>query len=490
MDVFPRIPSSTEPGPARRSGVVSRYTALLFTMSILAGLFLPALARAGAGFAFVTTTDFSSGSSTTIDASAPWNTSLNVASVHSDAVARVFEDYIYVVNRYLGDNIQILDPNNGFSTVKQFSVGARSDPHDIMVITPTKAYVTRYNATTLWIVDPSTGSMTGSIDLSPWADADGVPEMDTMARAGNRVFVTLQRLDNTTYTPAGTSYVIVIDAGTDTVVDADPVVPGTQAITLTGANPFSEIRFPYNGLLYVSCVGFLGLQDGGIEFIDPVSLQSTGYFLTETAAGGDINDVSITAVDQGYCIVADASFNTILKEFNPQTGTVTATVFNPGGYVLRDIEESPTGGELFLADRTVLNPGIRIFDVTTNAQITTSPISTGLPPYDITFSMPIQTGVGDTPPAGTSLGPNYPNPFNPMTTIPFSLEREGYVSLRIYDARGVLVRALIEAHQPAGRGEVRWNGLDGESRAVPSGVYFARLQAAGMVMTRKIVLLK
>ena len=52
-----------------------------------------------------------------------------------------------------GDNIQILDPENDFSTVRQFSVGAGSDPHDILVLSPTKAYVTRYNTNVIWIVE-------------------------------------------------------------------------------------------------------------------------------------------------------------------------------------------------------------------------------------------------------------------------------------------------------------------------------------------------
>lgn len=459
-------------------------------MCVLAAVTGPPAASAS-GIAFVTTTDFISGSASTVDLLSPYGTSLNVASVHSDAVARVYDDLVYVVNRDGADNIQILDPGSGFSTVHQFSMGVASGPHDIVVVSPTKAYVTRYNETALWIVDPSAGTMTGSIDLSAWADADGIPEMDGMARVGHHVFVTIQRLDrNNFFTPVGTSYVAVIDVAADTLVDVDLVTPGIQSIVLTGTNPFSSLEYPYEGRMYVSSVNFFGLQDGGCEFIDPVALQSTGYFVTETTMGGDILDVEIVSHNKGYVIVSDASFNTILKAFDPQTGLSLGTVFNPGGYVLNDIEESPIGGELFLTDRTPTAPGIRIFDVASDTQITGSPISTDLPPFDIAFSVPIQTGVPESPEAVASLGQNYPNPFNPVTTVPFSLARAERVRLRVYDTAGRFVRLLLDEARDAGPATVVWNGRDAAGREVPSGVYFVRLETGNYAETRKLVLLK
>ncbi|MCK4776585.1 MAG: hypothetical protein KAT30_17440, partial [Candidatus Krumholzibacteria bacterium] len=100
----------------------------------------------------MTTTDFITGSSASVDVLAPYASTPNVASVHNDAVAKVYDELVYVVNRGGADNIQILDPSNSFSTVRQFSVGVGSNPHDIVVVSPTKAYVTRYDATALWIV--------------------------------------------------------------------------------------------------------------------------------------------------------------------------------------------------------------------------------------------------------------------------------------------------------------------------------------------------
>ena len=442
-------------------------------------------------FAFVTTTDFITGSSSVIQLDGSYTTQQNAAALHSDAVARCFSGLVYVVNRFGADNIQILDPESAYSTLGQFTVGVSSDPHDINVIDATRAYVTRYNTTDLWIVDPSTGSNTGSIDLSGLADADGTPEMDQMARVGNQLFVTIQRLDRlTTWGPVGTSYVAVVDIEADTLIDVDPLAPGAQSIELTGSNPASDIRLhPWEGKLYVSCVGFWGLQDGGIEVIDPVGLESDGFVLTEAAAGGDINDFIIISATSAYAIVTDASFYTELIAFDPSTGSKTETLYAPGDYVLNDIELSP-GGDLFLADRTPTLPGIRVFDTGTNSELTTTPVDVGLPPFDIAFSTTVQTGIRDKAPNAASLGDVYPNPFNPSTRIPYTLKAPSHVTITVVDVVGRKVETLVDAIRPAGAYEAVWNGLDREGTPAASGVYFARMEADGVHSAKKMILLK
>lgn len=99
------------------------------------------------------------------------------------------------------------------------------------------------------------------------------------------------------------------------------------------------------------------------------------------------------------------------------------------------------------------------------------------------------TGAPGTPPAPVlALAPNWPNPFNPATTIPFALPRDARVRLAIYDAAGRLVRVLVEGERPAGSHTARWDGTDALGRAAGSGVYFARLTAAGEAAIRPLVL--
>jgi hypothetical protein len=101
------------------------------------------------------------------------------------------------------------------------------------------------------------------------------------------------------------------------------------------------------------------------------------------------------------------------------------------------------------------------------------------------------TGVGDqTPAPSLALNPNYPNPFNPQTTIAYSLAEAGRVNLRIYDASGRVVKTLVDDNKTAGKHTATWNGRDRNGVAVSSGVYFVRLESGGNVQARKIILLK
>ncbi len=100
---------------------------------------------------------------------------------------------------------------------------------------------------------------------------------------------------------------------------------------------------------------------------------------------------------------------------------------------------------------------------------------------------------GDDPgalPDATFLSQNWPNPFNPSTTISFGLREKGHVSLRIYDAAGRLVVSLIDEDMPGGQYETAWDGTDGKGASLASGIYFYRLVTGDFVRTKKMVLLR
>ena len=98
-------------------------------------------------------------------------------------------------------------------------------------------------------------------------------------------------------------------------------------------------------------------------------------------------------------------------------------------------------------------------------------------------------------PEETNLLPNYPNPFNPETWIPYQLATDTNVQILIYDPRGILVRRLELGYQPRGHytGRSRaayWDGRNGLGEPVASGIYFYQLQADEIFLTRKMVILK
>ncbi|MCB0293321.1 MAG: T9SS type A sorting domain-containing protein, partial [Calditrichaeota bacterium] len=80
-------------------------------------------------------------------------------------------------------------------------------------------------------------------------------------------------------------------------------------------------------------------------------------------------------------------------------------------------------------------------------------------------------------PAEYALLPNYPNPFNPSTTIQYDLPQASEITLTIYNMLGQQVRVLVQQSQPVGRHSSVWDGLDADGLPVSSGIYFYRLTA-------------
>jgi len=331
--------------------------------------------------AYVVTTDFSTGGLSVIDL-ATRLVGQNVAAVHSDATLRVYGGLIYVINRFGQDNIQVIDPAHGFATVRQFSTGNGSNPQDIAFVSATKAYVSRYGSTDLLIVNPSTGVTRGTISLAGFADADGLPEMASLAIAGPWLFVACQRLTN--FAAVNPSVVVVIDTRTDKVSDRELLVPGIQGITLLGRDPFTD--FVYDAAseeLLIGCVGTFGVVDGGIERIDAVTPRSLGYAITESAIGGDVLDIAWNDASHSYAIVSDATFSNRLVGWNPTTGAAIDTLYAPGGPNLPDCAINALG-ELYVADNKVIAPGVRVYRVGADTLIA-GPLDTGLPPNQIAF---------------------------------------------------------------------------------------------------------
>lgn len=97
-------------------------------------------------------------------------------------------------------------------------------------------------------------------------------------------------------------------------------------------------------------------------------------------------------------------------------------------------------------------------------------------------------------PGGFSLSQNFPNPFNPSTSISFNIpgysDRTVRVNLVVYDVRGRLVRELIDSDVVPGSHSALWNGSDEKAKQVPSGVYLYRLASGHQTSTKKMTLLR
>ena len=106
----------------------------------------------------------------------------------------------------------------------------------------------------------------------------------------------------------------------------------------------------------------------------------------------------------------------------------------------------------------------------------------------IALPAPVQI---QTRPEAFALANNYPNPFNPATTIKYALPEASDVTLEVYNVVGQVVRTLVADHQNAGRYVVQWDATNDSGHSLSSGIYFYRLQAGGEFLeVKKMLLLK
>ena len=90
----------------------------------------------------------------------------------------------------------------------------------------------------------------------------------------------------------------------------------------------------------------------------------------------------------------------------------------------------------------------------------------------------------------TWLGKNYPNPFNPNTFIPFYIEKNGFVSIVVYNIRGQKISVLVNHFLESGQHSITWNGLDDNDLGVTSGIYFIKMEALGETLIQRVTLIK
>ncbi|MEM4258603.1 MAG: hypothetical protein QXL17_05570 [Candidatus Thermoplasmatota archaeon] len=325
-----------------------------------------------------------------------------IGPTQGDDIVRYFNGKIYVLNRFGYDRIDVFSAEEPYTYLYNFSTGTGTNPQDIAFISESKAYVTCYDSCDLLIVNPSTGDHLGTIDLSSFADDDGIPEMHRMLalqfRGKHRVYVTVQRLNRSAfYAPTDTSYLVEINADTDTVL---------HGIELEKTNPIST-PFLDGYYVVVVCVGsWFDPADGGVERIHLFSNSAEGCILTEQEAGGNIINYDIYPRYRGRrgCIrmwieerfpvfaknrtevflVSDPLWNTHLVH-RYTTDKKIREIYGTSGYNLPDCAVS-NNGFVFLCDRSADASGIRVFDARTGDQITQQPLQVGLlPPGMITL---------------------------------------------------------------------------------------------------------
>lgn len=182
-----------------------------------------------------------------------------------------------------------------------------------------------------------------------------------------------------------------------------------------------------------------GLYPNAIQFYEDLLLQST----TELDSLLCLLDIAYTMQDMYYD--------------DPGKGAHTAMSYQSNGISIATLKE---------AKHTIDQLWNKIMAASENESIYNAPVPTKL---DVK---------------------NYPNPFNPSTTIAYSLPTYGKVRLDIYNIKGQLVKTLLNQDMEAGLHSAVWNGKDMNNKAVASGIYFYRLSSPQMTQTKRMLLMK
>lgn len=297
-------------------------------------------------------------------------------------------------------------------------------------------------------------------------------------------------------------------------IAADPMVPAFKWLT-DATNGHDS--YPVGDRLY-DFHGYAGTRIYDIsDRLSPVLLGSiTDPDITYHHSGCPSPDGNYLYVCDELAITPDPDV-TIWNISNPASpievnsfGDATATIHNlyiiggfafashySAGFRVYDTS-NPASPQLLDTYDTSVSTGenydgnFGVYPFADNGIVYASDWDNGLFLFSVEGFSPPATGVGRDAlkPADARLVGNYPNPFNPATTIAWELDRRVRVALSIYDARGRLVRALVDGAEPAGRHETAWDGADRSGTRVASGVYFARLQVGGRSDTKRLVLLK
>ncbi len=214
-----------------------------------------------------------------------------------------------------------------------------------------------------------------------------------------------------------------------------------------GAQPDYHFRFAFDRLLI----------DGGK---DSVLIPGENYYWGEK-------------IPTGYVVEAKIPFATI------QAKSTSDNLFVPAEGM-----RLPLDFEINDADATGSREGILTYSVYNEDQSWSTPVRWS---YAWIGSLWTPTGVNDTKTVVNSytLSQNYPNPFNPTTRIQYSLERAGFVSLKVYDVLGRLVTTLVNSSQNPGKYSVNFNASH-----LSSGIYFYKLESGSYNSIKKMMLVK
>ncbi len=335
------------------------------------------------GVAVVTTvaTDYSVGALAVVDQTS-WVVDDRLATLSSDPVVTTDGGWLFLLNRYGFDTVQVYEPGNLDAPVTEFSVGDRANPQAAAVCGG-DLFITLHSRDYLPIYDPETGWTLGQVDLSMFDDGDGSPEAATLVRKGDTLYVALEQFDQANnWMPAG-GRLIEVDCAQRRVVQAWEV---GNAPTVHAYPDHDNQLIVRTGVFFTE-TGSLAL-DGAIQLFDLRTGTLSEPLVDEVSLDANLGPVVATSNGNALFITSDAAWHYTLYCLNLQDGThqplETTNLYLAAMTGNRE-------GEAWVAARPgPADPGARggilVYDVDGCNDLTADgPITLSMPPYSVAF---------------------------------------------------------------------------------------------------------
>lgn len=333
-----------------------------------------------------------------VRAVAPWDVVKPAIGVGPNATLRSAYGRVYAVSR-TNETVSVIDAHT-WTLLQVVPTGADSEPIDIAIVDPDTAYVTRRGATQLLRVDLNTWATTAVADLSPLADADGIPEMTYLLAHDGNLLIQLERFsDGEPFGFIPPTTLAVVDLASETLVDLDPGTAGTQGIELDGTAAKHKMQIvPSTDTLYVSASGTF-FDAGGLEAVDLVTLQTNGLILQEAKGriGADLGSFVLTRPTVGYLV-----FSTDLIQSSHLVDFTTAGVVNSDSEIISIVEyraptilHDTTSDTIFLPQGVIGANGVHVFAAADATPLTSTPAPLPGLPTDLTLVCDAAIACGD-----------------------------------------------------------------------------------------------
>ena len=284
-----------------------------------------------------------------------------------DPVLRVHGDLLVILDRFGGDSVTVLDRDLGL--VGQVSTGAGSNPQDSAVI-GTTLYVAAYDATGVLVFDLEdlNAGIQKTLDLASLDEADDQPDCNSIVAVGERLYVSCQILDRSTFAPRGNGKVAVLDTSDDSL---------EMVLDLTASNPTAHFAQTDSGdLIFSTAPGAIFGAKNDAGCVERISTGATPALEECLTSNVELNAYPRQVLPQGDSILFVNVEGFSAADLRSVTAGVVTTVSLPGlGTNIGNITECPTG-HLVVDDNTSDARGLRVYDEA-GAAVTTEPLDVG-----------------------------------------------------------------------------------------------------------------